>query len=153
MTRKHPARAALIVVVIFAALIALAWVTDAIRPQGVRAIYAVGCAPGTWEGSRCHGRLVAGEQYRFQVVESRGEVLFWTAEAPAAVGKYSLCTITDRSNWSCNPNAQTQNTITHQMIHGHPIPDPNVPTPPFHEIQKWRWLLLRAGVPVGHDAL
>jgi hypothetical protein len=96
---------------------------------------------------------VAGPRYRFQVVEARGEVLFWINEGAAAGGKYANCRVVDRANWSCSPIAQTKNTIAHEMIHGHPVPDATVPTLPFHEIQKWRWLLLRIGIPAGHDAV
>ena len=143
----------LILLLSFAALIAFGWATDKIRPQGERAVYSVECSPGNWEGHKCFGRLVAGRQYRFRVLASRGEVMFWTVGKPPVSGKYSDCSVKDGDNWSCRTDAQAPNFIAHQMIGGHPVTDPNLPTLPFHEIQKWRWLLLRAGVPVGHEAL
>ena len=153
MVSTHFPRAALIVGIVFGALVTLAWATDAVRPQGVRVIYTADCKPGTWEGRRCYGRLVAGRRYRFEIVQTRGEVLFSSNEEPAVGGAYSRCRVTDKADWSCDPVAQAATTIAHQMIGGHPVPDPKVPTLPFHEIEKWRWLLLSIGVPVGHDAL
>jgi hypothetical protein len=152
-TRGEISLTGLILFLAFAALVAFGWATDRIRPQGERAVYTVDCAPGTWEGNKCFGVLVAGRQLRFRVVAARREVQFWTVGSPAVSGKYSDCKVQDAENWSCRADTQTPNFIAHQMIGGHPVTDPGVPTLPFHEIQKWRWLLLRAGVPVGHEAL
>jgi len=146
-------RAALVLAVVLAALVTLAWATDAVRPQGVRTIYTVKCKPGTWEGSRCYGRLVAGPTYRFEIMETSGDVRFSSSDAPAAKGAFSGCRVADRGNWSCEPTAETVTTIAHEMNRGHPVADPNIPTLPFHEIEKWRWLLLSIGIPVGHDSL
>jgi hypothetical protein len=146
-------RAALVLAVILGALVTLVWATDAVRPHGVRTIYTAKCKPGTWEGSRCYGRLVAGPAYRFEIVEASGEVRFWSSDEPALKGTYSSCRVADRANWFCDPAAETVKTIAHQMVDDHPVSDPKIPTVPFHEIEKWRWLLLSIGVPVGHAAL
>lgn len=153
VTRGHRLRVGSTVLFILVTLAGVGWATDGIRLDNVRAIYTAKCAPGTWEGNRCYGRLVAGPRYSFQASEARREVRFWIDEAPAAVGRYSECRITDGANWSCNAKAEAASTIAHEMVHGHPVPDRSVPTLPFHEIEKWRWLLLRMGFPVGHDAL
>ena len=130
----------------------VAWTTDAVRPRGVSAIYSVDCKPGTWEGNRCYGRMVAGPRYRFKVLAARGEVHFTSSIDPDVEVTYSRCTIEDRSNWSCDPSGPAPATIGHKMEHGHLVPDPAPETLPLHDVEKWRWLLLRIGVPVGHDA-
>ena len=153
MAMRQLSRIGIGVVAVSCALAVLSWMTDSIpSPDGTRAVYTGECARGTWDGSHCYGRLVAGPRYWFQVTDTRGEVLFWSTEGPA-VGKYSTCSVEDRENWSCIPNSGSVRTIAHQMIRGRPVPDPTVPTLPFHEIEKWRWLLLQIGFPAGHEAL
>jgi hypothetical protein len=75
-------------------------------------------------------------------------VLFWTVGASEPSGKYTDCTIADAQNWSCKPNADAARTIAHQMVHGRPTSDPAANTLPFHETSKWKWMLLRMGIPV-----
>jgi hypothetical protein len=151
--RGRVSRTGLIFLGVGAALVGFDWLTDAIRIDGERAVYTVECVSGKWEGSRCYGRMIAGHTYQFRAQAAKREVYFWTADAAGPAGKYSECRVVDSGNWSCAPNPQTPRTIAHEMISNHPVPDPELPTLPFHEIQKWRWVLLRAGVPVGHEAL
>src|SRR5437016_11016884 len=114
MTSDRPSRVGLILLFTLAALFAFGWVTDTIRLPGERNVYTAECAPGSWDGNHCFGRLVAGREYRFQALEARGEVLFWTDGAPTLAGKYSDCSVKDQENWSCRPNAQTRSIIAHQ---------------------------------------
>ena len=153
LSRFRPARLALTIFIVSGVLASFAWATDAIPPRGVRTVYTANCKPGTWEGNRCYGRLIAGPHYRFEVNEQRGEVHFSTNDDPATKGTYSHCHVIDSANWSCDPTLQATRTIAHQMVGGRMVGDPTVPTLPFHEIEKWRWLLFSIGVPVGHDAM
>lgn len=148
-----PLRRGLLAVLAAAALLATAWVTDTIRAPGERAFYSVDCSPGTWEGARCYGRLVAGRQYRFKAIPASHEVLFWTVGSPANAGKYVDCSMKDADNWSCPPASQTAEFVTYQVVAGDPVSGSGHSARSFHRIQKWRWLLLDIGVPVGHDAL
>jgi hypothetical protein len=38
------------------------------------------------------------------------------------------------------------------MEHGRAVHDPLGRTRPFHAISKWRWMLLKWGLPTGHQA-
>lgn len=140
------------VAVLLGALATFAWATDAVRISGVRTIYTAKCTLGMWEGDHCFGRLVAGPRYRFDIDAATRQVRFSSSDDPAIRGEYSNCLVTDEANWSCEPSAQSP-TIAHQMVSGHPVADPQLPTAPLREIQKWRWLLLSIGVPAGHYAI
>jgi hypothetical protein len=134
------------------ALGAYAWLNDKINTQGERTVYTARCVGGEWQANRCTGKLVASERYRFRALRAHQEVLFWTIGEKAPSGRYSDCEIVDSHNWSCKPNADAARTITHQMTQGRPIPDPNVPTVPFRQVPKWKWLMLQAGFPAGSRA-
>ena len=120
--------------------------------QGERTVYTVDCERGAWQGSRCSGNLIPGARYRFRALKPHGEVLFWTVGASAPSGKFTDCAIADGRNWHCKPGADAPSTVTLQMSHGRPVPSPNGPTKPFHAVPKWRWWLLRLGVPLCNDA-
>lgn len=141
-------RILLVLVLAFAALGAFAWSTDKITMQGERTVYTVACSQGVWDGNRCSGKLVAGARYRFRALRAHSEVLFWTVGASEPSGKFTDCTVVDGQNWSCKASAEAARTITREMIHGQPTSDPSVNTLPFHETPKWKWMLLRMGVPV-----
>ena len=130
-----------------------AWSTDKVAMQGECTIYTVGCDGGTWEANRCSGSLSPGERYRFRVLKPHREVLFWTAGSTEPSGKYTDCAIEDRRNWTCKPNADASRTITLQMVAGHPARSPGSGTLAFHSVEKWRWWLLRLGLPGGHEAI
>jgi hypothetical protein len=142
----------LFVVLLFVGLGFAAWASDTITLEGERPIYTADCVAGTWQGPRCTGRLSAGPRYRFRALRAHKEVLFWTAGASGASGKYTDCDIKDGRNWSCAPNADATRTIVHEMLHGRPVRDPSVPALGFHQVPKWKWWALRLGLPVGSEA-
>ena len=120
--------------------------------QDERTIYTVECHDGIWRGRSCEGRLVVAEQFRFRVLKSRREVSFWVIGTTKLSGKFVDCDIDDGRNWRCQPNADAKHTITLQMSKGDAVAGPTGVVRPFHAIAKWRWFLLRWGVPVGSEA-
>lgn len=145
-------RVLLVLLIAFLALGVFAWATDKVTSQGERTIYTADCVQGKWLANRCTGKLVAAKRYRFRALKAHGEVLFWTLGEQGPSGKYTECSILDGHNWVCNANPDALRTIVHQMLHGRPVLDPAVPMIAFHQIPKWKWVLLRVGVPVGHEA-
>lgn len=140
----------LAVIAVFAAV--LAWLTDAVTLQGERTIYTVECDGGRWDGQACTGRLVAGDRYRFRALRSHGEVLFWRVGAAETSARLPGCDIRDGRNWKCPPGADAAMSITLEMAHGEAVRDGASPTRAFHAVPKWRWLLLRRGLPAGSAA-
>jgi hypothetical protein len=132
-------------------LAAMLWSGDQITLQGERTVYTVECQRGNWQGQRCGGRLVAAARVRFRALKAHREVPYWTAGASEPSGKFTDCDIQDGRNWSCKLNADAPPPITHEMVHGRPIADPGNPKP-FHAVAKWRWWLLRWGIPLGNEA-
>lgn len=136
----------------FLALGVFAWATDKITSQGERTVYTVDCAQGTWQANRCTAKLIPAKRYRFRALKAHGEVLFWTIGEQESSGRYTDCSIQDGHNWSCKPNPDASRTITHQMLHGQPVPDPNAQMLAFRRVPKWEWVMLRVGIPVGNEA-
>ena len=137
------------VLIVFGALI---WASDRISYQGERTIYTVQCSDGTWAGVRCNGRLVASDRYRFRASKSRQEVLHWIVGSPVPSGKYSQCTVKNRDNWHCRVIPGEPSTIIHAMADGEPVSSNVGGTPVAHAVKKWQWWLLKAGVPIVHNA-
>jgi len=138
-------------VVFFAACTGLAaygWATDKIALQGECTTYTVRCVGGAWQDNQCSGRLESAERFRFRALTSHREVLFWTVGSAQPSGKFTDCVIEDRRNWACNANAEAARTITLQMVHGQPTRDSSGTTMAFHSVDKWRWWLLRLGIPL-----
>lgn len=146
-------RISLFIFFLFVGVCLAAWATDFITLKGEWTIYTVACQGGSWKNDNCTGTLVPSKQYRFRALQAHGEVLFWTSGERGPSGKYTDCTIEDGRDWSCRPNADAVRSITHQIVRGRPMPDPGVPTVPFHRVQKWKWEALRLGVPVGNTAM
>jgi hypothetical protein len=96
--------------------------------------------------------MVAAERFRFRALRTPKEVVFWTVGASAPSGKFTDCVIQDGRNWSCRPNADAGRTITLQMLHGAPARDHSPLTRDFHAVAKWKWLLLKWGLPAGTEA-
>jgi hypothetical protein len=142
----------LAVIAVLATVVVLLWASDKITLEGERTVYTARCQDGAWQGAHCGGRLVAAERYRFRALKPHGEVVFWTVGASAPSGKFADCEITDGRNWTCKPNAEAARTITLQMAKGVPVADASGRTKGFHAIEKWRWVLLKWGVPVGSTA-
>ena len=133
-------------------VIAVAWLNDRVAWQGEHTVYTADCAGGAWQDARCTGRLVAGPRYRFRALKAHAEVLFWTVGSAQPSGKFVDCRIADGRNWSCPPNADAVRTIAHELAGGQAQRDAAVALRDFHQVPKWKWLLLRAGVPVGRSA-
>ena len=123
------------------------WASDQITLQGEHTIYTVDCEHGSWEGQQCSGRLVAGEQHRFRASRSRNEVVFWIAGSSAPSGKYTDCQVTNRDNWKCNARSSEQASIVSELSSGRPSASEIVTAHPFHAVAKWKWWMLRAGIP------
>jgi len=130
-----------------------AWVTDSITLEGERTVYTAACDQGSWRGDECSAKLVAAQRYRFRALKAHAEVLFWTVGDSQPSGKYDNCVIQGGRDWKCPPNADAARTITHEMARGLPVPDPRVHPLAYHQIQKWKWGLLRLGFPVGNSAM
>jgi hypothetical protein len=129
-----------------------AWITDGITLEGERTVYTAKCQDGSWQGSNCTGKLVAGDRYRFRALRAHSEVVFWTAKATTEPsGKFTDCVIKDGRNWQCKPNADFSRTITREMVHGCPVIDTTGQALPFHQISKWRWMLMTSGIPTGNE--
>jgi hypothetical protein len=149
----RPGRITAVFIVVVLLLAVWVWMSDFVTLQGERTIYTAACIGGEWKGDTCNGRLVPGERYRFRALRAHREVLFWTAGATAErVGRFSQCDIHDGRNWSCSPSPEGAGSITLQMEHGRAVHDPLGRTRPFHAIEKWRWMLLRWGLPAGRQA-
>jgi hypothetical protein len=128
----------------------LAWASDFITLQGERTIYTAGCQDGVWEGDRCTGKLVAAERYRFRALKAHNEVLFWTVGSPVPSGKFTRCAVTNGRYWICEPNGDASATVTREIRHGKPVSHPGDNTRPFHQISKFRWMLLQYGISVSN---
>ncbi len=143
----------LAVIAILALAAMVAWASDAITLQGERTVYTVDCRHGDWQGATCTGKLAAGARYRFRALRAHDEVVFWTVGATdEPSGKLMACRIDDGRNWTCPPSAEAGRTITLQMARGTPMPDASGHAKPFHAIAKWRWWLVRYGLPIGRTA-
>lgn len=126
--------------------------SDKITLQGERTIYTVDCRDGAWRGRECVGRVVVADQFRFRAPKPHREVLFWTVGATELSGKFMDCDIEDGRNWRCKPNADAVYTIALQMSKGDAVADSAGLVRTFHAVAKWRWLLLRWGIPAGSDS-
>lgn len=146
-------RFAFIALFVLAALGLAAWATDSITLDGERTIYTAVCEQGAWQGSECSGKLVASQRYRFRALKAHSEVLFWIAGDSQPSGKYSKCVIVGGRDWKCQPGDEAARTITHEMARGLPVADPGVHPLAFHQVEKWKWGLLRLGLPTGGSAM
>jgi len=130
-------------------LAVLVWGTDYFTLKGEWTIYTVGCEQGAWHGNECSGQLVSAERYRFRALRAHSEVLFWVSGSPQPSGKYTECVIVNGRNWACKPNADTSRTIAYKMVQGKPVREPGSATRSFHCVSKWRWWLIKYGIPTG----
>ena len=133
-------------------LVGSMWAGDAITLQGERSVFTVECQAGGWQAKHCDGRLLAGAQYTFRVVDSLREVQFWTVGAPRSIGHLTDCAITDGRNWVCKSGPDLERSATAQMLNGVPLVRSTGSGKLPHAVFKWRWYLLRLGLSLGHDA-
>ena len=141
-------RGPLAALVVLLVLAFWAWAADFVTLQGERTIYTVACTQGQWQGQRCTGRLAAGERFRFRALRPHREVLYWTVGSTQPSGRFESCEIVDGRNWSCQGSAAA--AITREMRFGAAVHDPAAQA--FHAVPKWRWMLLRVGLPAGSSA-
>ena len=126
----------------------LIWASDQITLQGQRTIYTVDCVNGSWDAKRCTGQLVAGNRYRFRASKARQEVVFWVAGSNEPSGKYADCTVKDRGNWSCTVAEGQPASITNEMANNSPTRKDAGTATPVRAVPKWKWWVLRTGLPV-----
>jgi len=141
-----------VVLVTVAVLAALSWISDTLTLQGERTVYTVQCESGSWDGPHCSGRLTAAERFKFRALQAHREVLFWIVGSSQPSGKFTDCTIDSGRDWTCRCDAEAAGAITCQMLYGRPVRQNNPLLRAFHTVPKWRWFLLRAGIPSGSDA-
>ena len=130
----------------------LVWASDWITLQNERTIYTVDCTGGGWHERHCSGRLKASDRYRFRALRARGEVLFWVLGSGEPSGKLTPCAIVSGRNWTCKGGPDAARSITLQMHMGRAVASRDGTAGSFHAVPKWRWYLLRWGIPLGHDA-
>jgi hypothetical protein len=123
------------------------WASDKVTWQAERTIFTVRCDGGGWQGLACSGRVTAAERFRFRALKPHREVLFWEVGGNDPSGKMTDCTIQDGRNWSCPESAESGRSITRTMVDGFAVHETTGVTRPFVAIDKWKWLLLFAGVP------
>lgn len=128
------------------------WASDRITLQGERTIYTAVCAQGQWQGNLCTGQMEAGPRYRFRALKAHREVLFWRVGAAESSWRLEGCTIADGRNWTCPPGKDAGRSITLEMRQGRAEHDTSGTAQPFHGVSKWRWTLLREGLPAGDSA-
>jgi hypothetical protein len=140
------------VVIVLGVVVGIIWASDRVSFQGERTVYSVDCKGGQWDGLRCTGKLVPGPQHRFRASKSRQEVLFWVAGSKEPSGKYTDCQVKDRGNWTCNMGVEQKSAIAYEMADGKPTRGGSGLTQPFHAIEKWKWWVLKAGIPAFSEA-
>jgi len=140
-------------VVILLILAAVVWASDKITLQGERTIYSVKCEGGAWQGNRCTGKLVAGERYGFRVSLVRREVIYWVRGTSDPSGKFGNCDVIDRDNWSCKREPGQAPSITTEMKKGRPTRGADGGMIQFHDVPKWKWWIIDAGIPAFSEAL
>jgi len=130
----------------------VAWASDRITLDGERTVYTAVCQGGNWQGTNCMGKLVNGDRFRFRALKAHREVLFWTSGSTTErAGKFNDCEIQDGRNWRCKANAEFPRTITREMVRGCPVKDTTGQARSFRQVSKWRWFLLKYGVPTGNE--
>ena len=130
----------------------VAWLNDFVTLHGAKTVYTADCAKGTWRDGFCSGTLVAGDRYRFKVLKTRSEVIFWTSGSAEPSGKLTPCVIESAKDWSCIPSATIPRAIIQAMKHGQPVAEPGDLARSYHPVPKWKWLLLDFGFPYLHEA-
>lgn len=149
---RHSFTGSLMTVFLLSLVGVLIWISDRITLQGERTVYTVKCEQGEWNGERCTGVLMPGERYAFRASPGPNEVIHWMRGAAASSEKYTDCTVKDRDNWTCNVLADQSPTVTCEMVKGSPTHGCNGLAPPFHDVPKWKWWAMRAGLHVFKNA-
>jgi hypothetical protein len=153
MTVRGRSQAIVAVILAGAVVAGLIWASDRITLQGERTIYTVTCEGGAWTGTKCSGRLAAGPRYGFRASPLRREVIYWVRGTSGPSSTYSDCDVVDRDNWTCRMAADQKPTIAFEMKKGRPTRVKDGRVIPFHDVEKWKWWLIKSGVPIFSEAL
>jgi hypothetical protein len=124
------------------------WVNDCITPQGSWTLYSAHCHAGAWQGDRCAGRLVAASRYRMRIDRNQAEVAVVNATTKAPAGTLTRCDIQDGRNWTCQSAAPGTVAVVRRLRYGQPESTPRLPDGD-RVVAKWRWMLMRVGLPAG----
>jgi hypothetical protein len=65
---------------------------------------------------------------------------------------FGECTVKDRDNWTCKIPSGPSTTVTCAMVKGIPMPGCKDVGVPFHDVPKWKWWAMRAGIRLFTDA-
>jgi hypothetical protein len=65
---------------------------------------------------------------------------------------FTDCTVNDRDNWSCRIPTGPSATAICAMVRGTPTPGCRFGGVAFHDVPKWKWWAMRAGVTLFTDA-
>jgi len=129
------------------ALALLVWALDRVTFQGERVLYSVTCTGGAWQQGVCTGRMHAADRYAFRASLRRQEVIAWVIGSPARSRTYTQCDVKSRDRWACTaPAPEAPNARLH-MAKGRTRCDAES-AQPVHVVAKWKWYLLRTGVPL-----
>ena len=136
---------------VFLVLAGVSWLNDSVTLQGHWTLYTARCDGGAWHGTRCTGRLVAAERHEFVANKANAVVTFTIIGATTASGTLSKCTIKGGRDWTCQEASGEVQPITLRLSGGRLV-SPVDSLSGARPISKWKWLLLRLGIPVGSDA-
>jgi len=129
-------------------LVTLNWFTDVITLEGHWTMYTARCEGGTWQERRCTGRLVAAERHRFVANKAKAEVAFEAIGPSTSSGTLSGCTIEDGRNWACPTATPGSRPSTRMLVRGNPVGPLDCPGN-ARLVSKWKWTILRLGLPAG----
>jgi hypothetical protein len=80
-------------------------------------------------------------------------VIYWVRASDKPSGKYTDCKVVDRDNWSCTVAPDQPVSVAYEMANGRPSRTAARGAPPsFHYVQKWKWWLIKLGLPFFSDA-
>lgn len=127
------------------------WLADCITPQGSWTLYSAHCQSGEWQGDRCGGQLVAAPRYRMRIDRASSQVAVTDLKTRAPAGTLTQCDIQDGRNWACRSAAPGTAAVVERIRYGRPEPAPQLPEGD-RAVAKWRWMLMRAGLPAGQRA-
>lgn len=133
-------------------VVLVTWATDRVTLQGERVMYSVRCAGGQWQQLTCTGRLEPGERYAFRASPRRQEVIAWTIGSALPSRTYLGCDVQSRDRWTCPVQTSEGSAAMLRMSKGRTQCAPASRATPAHVISKWKWYVLRAGLPLFSNA-
>ena len=146
--RRHNFRWIWITALVVAIAVALlVWALDRVTFQGERVLYSVTCTGGAWQQGVCTGKMHAADRYAFRASLRRQEVIAWVIGSTARSHTYTQCEVKSRDRWACAASAPEAPNARLQMAKGRTRCDAES-AQPVHVVAKWKWYLLRTGVPL-----